>query len=132
MTLDDIWDRIVVLREGSLEPVAERLFSELTGYDAFLIEWDDTRRDGSYEPIRFVPPGRTMVMGVVSTKSREVEPEDEILRRMDAASRFLPFEQLALSPQCGFASVMEGNEIDQDVQWRKLDTVARVADKLWS
>jgi len=60
------------------------------------------------------------------------EPEDEILRRMDAASRFLPFEQLALSPQCGFASVMEGNEIDQDVQWRKLDTVARVADKLWS
>lgn len=116
--------------EGSLESVAERMFGELP-YDAFLVEWDDTRRDGTYEAIRFVPAGRTMVMGVISTKTPEVEPEDEILRRIDGAARYMPLEQLAVSPQCGFASVMEGNEIDEDVQWRKLDLVARVADRLW-
>jgi 5-methyltetrahydropteroyltriglutamate--homocysteine methyltransferase len=119
------------LCEGSLEPIAERMFGELDGYDVFLIEWDDTRRDGTYEPIRFVPPGATMAMGVVSTKMAEVELEDDILRRMDDASRHLPLEQLAVSPQCGFASVMEGNEITEEVQWRKLELVARVADRLW-
>jgi 5-methyltetrahydropteroyltriglutamate--homocysteine methyltransferase len=119
------------LCEGSLEPIAERMFGELTRYDTFLIEWDDTRRDGTYEPIRFLPPGHTMVMGVVSTKTPEVEPEDVILRRMETAAGFLSMERLALSTQCGFASVMEGNEIDADVQWRKLDLVARVADRLW-
>jgi len=119
------------LCEGSLAPVAERMFAELGRYDAFLVEWDDVGRDGGYEPIRHVPAGTTMVMGVVSTKTPRVEPEDEILRRMDAASHYLPADQLAVSPQCGFASVMEGNEIDEDVQWRKLDLVARVADRLW-
>ncbi len=119
------------LCEGSLEPVAERMFGEL-GYDAFLIEWDDTRRDGTYEPIRFVRPGAVMVMGLVSTKTPAVETADEILRRMDVAGRFLPLEQLAVSPQCGFASVMEGNEIDQDTQWRKLQLVTAVADRLWA
>jgi 5-methyltetrahydropteroyltriglutamate--homocysteine methyltransferase len=119
------------LCEGSLEPVAERLFGELDRYDRFLVEWDDTRRDGTYEPVRFVRPGAVMVMGVVSSKSREIEPFDEILRRMEAAAMYLPYEQLAVSTQCGFASVMEGNEIDDDVQWRKLELVARVADRLW-
>jgi 5-methyltetrahydropteroyltriglutamate--homocysteine methyltransferase len=119
------------LCEGSLEPLAERMFGQLDRYDAFLIEWDDTRRDGTYEAIRFVRPGSTMVMGVISTKTREIESLEEILRRMDAATAHLPLEQLAVSPQCGFASVMEGNEIDQDVQWRKLELVSQVADKLW-
>jgi 5-methyltetrahydropteroyltriglutamate--homocysteine methyltransferase len=115
---------------GSLEPVAERMFSELP-YDVFLVEWDDVRREGGYEPIRFVPKGRTMVMGIVSSKVRELEDEDELLRRLDEAARFLPLEQLAISPQCGFASVLEGNDIDEDAQWRKLELVARVADRLW-
>jgi 5-methyltetrahydropteroyltriglutamate--homocysteine methyltransferase len=115
---------------GSLEPVAERMFSELP-YDVFLVEWDDVAREGGYEPIRFVPEGRTMVMGIVSSKVRELEAEEELLRRMDEASRFLPLEQLALSPQCGFASVVEGNELDEDAQWQKLELVGRVADRLW-
>jgi 5-methyltetrahydropteroyltriglutamate--homocysteine methyltransferase len=116
---------------GSLEPVAERMFNELN-HDVFLIEWDDVGRDGGYHTIRHVPPGRTMVMGIVSTKAREVETKDELLRRMDEAATHLPLDQLAISPQCGFASVMEGNEIDDDIQWRKLELVARVADRLWS
>jgi 5-methyltetrahydropteroyltriglutamate--homocysteine methyltransferase len=119
------------LCEGALEPVAERMFGELDRYDVFLIEWDDTRRDGTYEPIRFVRPGATMVMGVISTKTPEIESPEEILRRLDAAATFLPLEQLAVSPQCGFASVMEGNDIDQEVQWRKLELVSHVADRLW-
>jgi 5-methyltetrahydropteroyltriglutamate--homocysteine methyltransferase len=119
------------LCEGSLEPIAERVFGELSRYDAFLIEWDDTRRDGTYEPIRFVRPGATMVMGVISTKTPAIEPLDEILRRRETAASYLPIEQLAVSPQCGFASVMEGNEIGDDVQWRKLELVTQVADRLW-
>jgi 5-methyltetrahydropteroyltriglutamate--homocysteine methyltransferase len=116
---------------GSLEPVAERMFSELP-YDVFLVEWDDVEREGGYEPIRFVPEGRTMVMGIVSSKVRELETEAEIMRRLDEAARFLPLEQLAVSSQCGFASVMEGNEIDEETQWKKLDLVARVADRVWA
>jgi 5-methyltetrahydropteroyltriglutamate--homocysteine methyltransferase len=115
---------------GSLEPVAERLFGELS-YDAFLIEWDDVGRDGGYAPIRFVPPGRGAVMGLVSSKRPELEREEEILRRLEEASRFLSEDQLGLSTQCGFASVIEGNEIDEETQWRKLELVARVADRVW-
>jgi 5-methyltetrahydropteroyltriglutamate--homocysteine methyltransferase len=118
------------LCSGSLEPVAERLFGELP-YDAFLVEWDDIGRDGGYAPLRFAPAGRIVVMGVVSSKRRDVEADDDILRRLEEASRYLPFEQLALSTQCGFASVIEGNEIDEETQWRKLELVARVADRVW-
>ena len=115
---------------GSLEPVAERMFTELP-YDVFLVEWEDVGREGDYAPIRFVPEGRTIVMGIVSSKVRELEREHELLQRLDEASRYLPLEQLALSTQCGFASVIEGNDIDEDTQWRKLELVARVADRLW-
>jgi 5-methyltetrahydropteroyltriglutamate--homocysteine methyltransferase len=115
---------------GSLEPVAERLFGELD-YDSFLVEWDDVGRDGGYAPARFAPAGRIVVMGLVSSKRRELESEDELLRRLDEASRHLPVDQLALSTQCGFASVIEGNEIDEEAQWRKLELVARVADRVW-
>jgi 5-methyltetrahydropteroyltriglutamate--homocysteine methyltransferase len=118
------------LCEGSLDPVAERLFGELP-YDVFLVEWDDVARDGGYEPIRFAPPGRIVVMGLVSSKRWELESEDALLRQLDEASGYLPLEQLALSTQCGFASVIEGNEIDEETQWRKLELVARVADRVW-
>jgi len=115
---------------GSLEPVAERLFGELP-YDVFLVEWDDVGRDGGYESIRFTQSGRVVVMGLVSSKRRELESEEDVLRKLDDASRYLPFDQLALSTQCGFASVIEGNEIDEETQWRKLELVARVADRVW-
>ncbi len=118
------------LCSGSLEPVAERLFGELP-YDVFLVEWDDVGRDGGYEPIRFAPPGRIVVMGLVSSKRRALETEEELLANLDEASRHLPLDQLALSTQCGFASVIEGNEIDEDTQWRKLELVAAVADRVW-
>ncbi len=117
--------------EGSLEPVAERVFGELP-YDSFLVEWDDLGRDGGYEPIRYLRPGSSMVMGIVSSKTRELEDEDDLLRRMEEAASIVGgLDRLAISPQCGFASVMVGNEVDEDVQWRKLELVGRVADRLW-
>lgn len=117
--------------EGSLEPVAERVFGALP-YDAFLVEWDDLGRDGGYEPVRFLRDGAVMVMGIVSTKSAALEDEDDLLRRMDEAAALAGgIERLAISPQCGFASVLVGNEIDEDHQWRKLDLVSRVARRLF-
>lgn len=118
--------------EGSLEPVAERVFGGLP-YDAFLVEWDDLGRDGGFEPVRFLRAGSVMVMGIVCSKVRTIEDEDDLLRRMDEAAAIAGgMDRLAVSPQCGFASVMFGNEIDEDVQWRKLELVGRVADRLWS
>jgi methionine synthase II (cobalamin-independent) len=117
--------------EGSLEPVAQRVFGELA-YDRFLVEWDDLGRDGGYEPIRFLRPGSVMVMGIVSTKTPSIEREEDLLMRMEEAAAIVGgLDRLAISPQCGFASVMVGNEIDEDVQWRKLELAARVADRLW-
>jgi len=117
--------------EGSLEPVAEQVFGELP-YDAFLVEWDDLGRDGGFEPVRFLRKGSTMVMGIVSTKTPVLEDEDALVRKMEqAASLAGGMDRLAISPQCGFASVMVGNEIDEDAQWRKLGLVARVANRLW-
>ena len=118
--------------EGSLEPVAERVFGELP-YDAFLVEWDDLGRDGGFEPVRYLRGDSTMVMGILSTKTPILEAEDDLLRKMDVAAGFVDgdLDRLAISPQCGFASVMVGNEIDEDTQWRKLELVARVADRLW-
>ena len=117
--------------EGSLEPVAERVFGALP-YDRFLVEWDDLGREGGFEPIRFLRQGSVMVMGLVSTKTPRLEDEDDLLRRMEEAAGYVGgMERLAISPQCGFASVMVGNEIDEDAQWRKLGSVANVADRLW-
>ena len=117
--------------EGSLAPVAERVFGGLP-YDAFLVEWDDEGRDGGFEPVRYLRPGSLMVMGIVSTKVRTMEDEDDLVRRMEEAAGLVGgMDRLAISPQCGFASVMLGNEIDEDIQWRKLDLVGRVADRLW-
>jgi 5-methyltetrahydropteroyltriglutamate--homocysteine methyltransferase len=118
--------------EGSLEPVADRVFGTLP-YDAFLVEWDDLGRDGGFEPVRYLREGSIMVMGIVSTKTPTLEDEDDLVRRMEEAASFVggEIDRLAISPQCGFASVMVGNEIDENVQWRKLELVARVADRLW-
>jgi 5-methyltetrahydropteroyltriglutamate--homocysteine methyltransferase len=118
--------------EGSLEPVAERVFGELP-YDTFLVEWDDQGRDGGFEPVRFLREDAIMTMGIVSSKIRELENEDDLIRRMDEAAMIAGgMDRLAISPQCGFASVMVGNETDEDAQWRKLELVGRVADRLWA
>ena len=118
--------------EGSLGPLAERVFGELP-YNAFLVEWDDEGRDGGFEPVRHLRDGAVMVMGIVSTKTPELEDEVDLAKRIEHAASFLGGDlgRLAISPQCGFASVMIGNEIDEDTQWRKLELVARVADRLW-
>jgi 5-methyltetrahydropteroyltriglutamate--homocysteine methyltransferase len=102
-------------------------------YDAFLVEWDDIGRDGGFEPVRFLRKGSTMVMGIVSTKTPVLEDVDALVRKMEQAAGFAGgMDRLAISPQCGFASVMVGNEIDEDAQWRKLGLVSGVADRLWS
>jgi methionine synthase II (cobalamin-independent) len=117
--------------EGSLEPVAEAVFGGLP-YDAFLVEWDDLGRDGGFEPIRFLRPESVMVMGLISSKVPDLESEDDLMRQMDRAAAIAGgMDRLAISPQCGFASVMVGNDTDADAQWRKLELVGRVADRLW-
>ena len=117
--------------EGSLEPVAEQVFGDLP-YDVFLVEWDDFARDGGFEPVRFLQPGSIMVMGLISTKRPDLEDEDDVVRRMaEAATIAGGIERLGISPQCGFASVMIGNVTNEEAQWRKLELVGRVADRLW-
>lgn len=117
--------------EGSLEPVAESVFGGLP-YDTFLVEWDDRGRDGGFELIRFLRPGSVMVMGLISSKVRHLESEDDLMRHIDQAAVIVGgVDRLAISPQCGFASVLAGNDIDTDVQWRKLELVGRIADRVW-
>jgi 5-methyltetrahydropteroyltriglutamate--homocysteine methyltransferase len=114
---------------GGYDPIAERAFSELD-VDRFLLEYDSDRA-GGFEPLRFVPPGKVVALGLVSTKVPQLESQDDLLRRIEEASRYLPVEQLALSPQCGFASVLEGNMLGWDDQRRKLELVADTARKVW-
>jgi 5-methyltetrahydropteroyltriglutamate--homocysteine methyltransferase len=114
---------------GGYDPIAEKLFNQLN-VDMFLLEYE-SERAGTFEPLRFVPRSKAVVLGLVSSKLPEVEREDELLRRIDEASRYLPLENLALSPQCGFASAMEGNLLSEDDQWRKLQLVADTARKVW-
>src|SRR5436309_1889007 len=117
--------------EGSLEPVAEAVFAGLP-YDSFLVEWDDLGRDGGFEPIRFLRPGSVMVMGLISSKVRDLESQDDLMRQIDGAAAIVGgIDRLAISPQCGFASVMVGTETDTDAQWRKLELVGRIADRCW-
>jgi methionine synthase II (cobalamin-independent) len=116
-------------REGAYDAIAERLFNELP-HGRFLLEYD-TPRAGSFEPLRFVPKGRVVVLGLVSTKGPELEAADALKRRIDEASKFLPLDQLAISPQCGFASDVVGNLLSPDDQRRKLERVAEVARQVW-
>jgi 5-methyltetrahydropteroyltriglutamate--homocysteine methyltransferase len=114
---------------GGYEPVAEVLFNEIEA-DRFLLEFDD-ERSGGFEPLRFVPKGRIIVLGLVSTKTASMETADQLKRRIDEAARYVPIEQLALSPQCGFASSVAGNIITEEAQWAKLGLIARVAEDVW-
>jgi 5-methyltetrahydropteroyltriglutamate--homocysteine methyltransferase len=116
-------------REGSYDAIAERLFTELN-HDRFLLEYDSPRA-GSFEPLRFVPKGKMVVLGLVSTKVPELEKVDDLERRIEEASRYIPLNQLAISPQCGFASDVVGNLISEDDQKRKLEVVVAAARQIW-
>lgn len=116
--------------EGGYDPIAEKLFNQLN-VDAFLLEYE-SERAGTFEPLRFVPPGKTVVLGLVSTKLPEMETADRLLRRIEEAGEYVPVDQLALSPQCGFASMLEGNLLTEDQQWRKLELVVEVARRVWA
>ena len=116
--------------EGSWDFVAEALLNELE-VDGFFMEWDD-ERSGGFEPLRFLPKGdKQVVLGLVTTKRGELESKDELKRRIEEASRHAPLDQLCLSPQCGFSSTVEGNELTHDDQWRKLALIVEVAGEVW-
>jgi len=115
--------------EGGYDAVAERLFNELA-VDRFLLEYDD-ERSGTFEPLRLVPKDKIVVLGLVSTKHAALERKEDMLRRIGEAAKFIPLEQLAVSPQCGFASTMEGNLLSEEQQWSKLQLVADVAHEVW-
>ena len=114
---------------GSYEPVAERVFGEV-GVDRFLLEYD-SERAGGFEPLRFIPKGTTVVLGLVTTKVPKLESQDDLCRRIDEAARYVPIENLAISPQCGFASGSLGNLISVDDERRKLELIASTAQKIW-
>lgn len=115
--------------EGGYEPVAEVLFNELE-VEAYFLEYDD-ERSGGFAPLSFVPKGKTVVLGLVTTKLGQLESRDEILRRIDDASQFIELDQLALSPQCGFSSTVHGNDIATEQQAAKLKLVVDVAREVW-
>jgi 5-methyltetrahydropteroyltriglutamate--homocysteine methyltransferase len=115
---------------GGYEPVAEVLFNDLD-VDAYFLEFDD-ERSGDFSPLRFVPDDKVVVLGLVTSKRPELEPYDELAGRIEEASGYVPLERLCLSPQCGFASTMEGNVLTEDEQWAKLAHVVDVASRVWS
>jgi len=114
--------------EGGYAPVVEAMFS--TDLDGYFMEFD-SQRAGGFEPLRALPKGKKVVLGLVSTKVGELEPKDLIKRRIDEAARFVSLEDLCLSPQCGFSSTHHGNALSQDDQWRKLERIVEVAREVW-
>jgi 5-methyltetrahydropteroyltriglutamate--homocysteine methyltransferase len=115
--------------EGGYDFVAEALFNELA-VDGFFMEWDDAR-SGGFEPLRFVPPGKFVVLGLVTTKKGDLESKDLLKRRIEEASQFVDLDQLCLSPQCGFSSTVEGNALSEEQQWAKLRQIVEVAEEVW-
>ncbi len=115
--------------EGGYDFVAEAVFNDLD-VDGFFLEYDDAR-SGGFEPLRFVPPGKRVVLGLVTTKRPQLEAKDELKRRIDEAARYVPLDQLCLSPQCGFASTVEGNELTVDDEMAKLRLVVETAAEVW-
>jgi len=115
---------------GGYEPVAEILFNAIDVHGYFM-EYDSDRA-GGFEPLRFVPKGKTVVLGLVTSKSGRLESKDEIKRRIEQAAKFIPLDQLCLSPQCGFASTEEGNILAEDEQWAKLKMIVEIAEEVWS
>ena len=115
--------------EGGYDFVAEALFSEL-GVDGFFLEYDDAR-SGGFEPLRFVPRDKLVVLGLVTTKRGELESKDQLKWRIEEASRFVPLDQLCLSPQCGFSSTVEGNVLTYEQQVAKLRLIVETAEEVW-
>ncbi len=115
--------------EGGYEFVADALFNRLE-VDGFFCEWDD-ERSGGFEPLRFVPKGKRVVLGLVTTKRGELERKDYLKRRIEDAARFIDVDQLCLSPQCGFSSTKEGNDLSQQQQWDKLAMIVETAQEVW-
>jgi 5-methyltetrahydropteroyltriglutamate--homocysteine methyltransferase len=115
--------------EGGYDAIAEKLFGQLQ-VDAFLLEYE-SERAGTFEPLRYVPRGKIVVLGLVSSKLAAMESQDQLAKRIDEASKYVPLENLALSPQCGFASTMEGNLLTEDEQWAKLKLVVETARSVW-
>ncbi|MGZ8522463.1 MAG: cobalamin-independent methionine synthase II family protein, partial [Candidatus Binatia bacterium] len=115
--------------EGGYDAIAEKLFGRLQ-VDTFLLEYE-SERAGTFEPLRWVPRGKSVVLGLVSSKLAAMESADQLARRVDEAAKYVPLENLALSPQCGFASTMEGNLLTEEQQWQKLKLVVDSAVKVW-
>jgi 5-methyltetrahydropteroyltriglutamate--homocysteine methyltransferase len=115
--------------EGGYDAIAEKLFGGIN-VDRFLLEYDD-ERSGTFAPLRFVPGGKTVVLGLISSKRPQLENGDVLMRRIQDAARYVPLENLALSPQCGFASTMEGNLLTEDEQWAKMRLVVETAHRVW-
>jgi len=116
-------------REGSYDAIAEKLFNALN-HRRILLEYDSDRA-GSFEPLRLVPKGKIVVLGLVSTKNSDMETVNDLTRRIDHAAKFLPLDQLALSPQCGFGGI-DSKVLSEDEMWKKLDTIVKTASKVWS
>jgi 5-methyltetrahydropteroyltriglutamate--homocysteine methyltransferase len=121
--------RSTYFASGGYEPVAEVLFNELD-VDAYFLEYDD-ERSGDFAPLRHVPTDKTVVLGMVTSKRPELEDYDTVAKRFEDASRYVAMDQLCLSPQCGFASTVEGNRLTEDEQWAKLRRVVEIAGRLW-
>jgi 5-methyltetrahydropteroyltriglutamate--homocysteine methyltransferase len=115
--------------EGGYEPVAEVLFNELN-VDAYFLEYDD-ERSGDFAPLRFVPDNKTVVLGVVTSKTGDLESKEFIINRIKEAANYMPLENMCLSPQCGFSSTAHGNELTPDAQWAKLEMIVNISQEVW-
>jgi 5-methyltetrahydropteroyltriglutamate--homocysteine methyltransferase len=118
------------MASGGYDPVAEAVFGRLD-VDGFFLEYD-TERAGGFEPLRFVPPGKKVVLGLVTSKTPQLESKEALKRRIDEAARYVPLEDLCLSPQCGFSSTHHGNALTEEDQWRKLELIVAVAREVWA
>ena len=121
--------RSTFVASGGYEPIADLLFNQVD-VDAYFMEWD-TDRAGGFEPLRFLPKGKAVVLGLVTSKTGTLEKKADILRRIDEAAKYAPLERLCLSPQCGFASTEEGNTLAEDEQWAKLAMIVEVSREVW-
>jgi 5-methyltetrahydropteroyltriglutamate--homocysteine methyltransferase len=121
--------RSTFVATGGYEPIAEMLFNTI-GVHGYFMEYD-TERAGGFEPLRFVPKGKHVVLGLVTSKAGKLESRDELRRRIDSAAKFVDIDQLCLSPQCGFASTEDGNALAEEEQWAKLRMIVEVAQEVW-
>lgn len=121
--------RSTFIASGGYEPIADLLFNTMP-VDGYFMEWD-SERAGGFEPLRFLPKGKSVVLGLVTSKTGTLEKKDDIKRRIEEASRYTSLDQLCLSPQCGFASTEEGNVLAEDEQWRKLEMIVEIAREVW-